>query len=165
MIENILLPLMRWKELSIYNPKKFKRLTGVERSTFDTMTEVVSKQKSRSEHKISGSKRGPKPKLCVEDEILMMLMYYREYRTFLHIAADYGISEAQCWRIVTETEKYILKDSRFHLPGKKVLLSNTEIEVILVDASESPVERPKKTKAELLRKEKKAYTKDADSGE
>ena len=94
-----------------------------------------------------GSKRGPKPLLCVEDELLMMLMYYREYRTFLHISVDFGISETQCWRIVTQIEKYLLSSNKFHLPGKKVLRDDLEIEVILVDASESPIERPKKTKA------------------
>ena len=138
---------MKWNKLSTYNPTKFKRLTGVLRVTFDSMVKILKEQKKTSHHQVKGQKRGPKPLLCVEDEVLMMLMYYREYRTFLHIGADFGISETQCWRIVTQTEKYILSSKQFHLPGKKVLRDNSEIEVILVDASESPVERPKKTKA------------------
>jgi hypothetical protein len=40
-----------------------------------------------------------------------------------------------------------MKDKRFALPGRKALLKNDEAyEVILVDASESPIERPKKDK-------------------
>ena len=38
----------------------------------------------------------------------MMLMYNWEYRTFMHIAADYGISEAQCWRIVKDIEDILI---------------------------------------------------------
>jgi hypothetical protein len=60
--------------------------------------------------KVRGKKRGPKERLSWCDKVLMLLIYYREYRTFAHIAADYGISEAQCWRIKSEL---------FHLPGKK----------------------------------------------
>jgi hypothetical protein len=38
-----------------------------------------------------------------------------------------------------------MKDKRFALPGRKALLgSKTEYEVILIDASEFPIERPKK---------------------
>ena len=51
----------------------------------------------------------------------MMLMYHREYRTLLHIAADYGISEAQCWRIVTDLEDILIQSQAFRLPGKKAL--------------------------------------------
>jgi hypothetical protein len=54
--------------------------------------------------KTAGKKRGPKDKLSWYDKTLMMLMYYREYRTFAHVGASYHISEAQCWRIVTTLE-------------------------------------------------------------
>jgi hypothetical protein len=40
-------------------------------------------------------------------------------------------------------EEILIQDKRFHLPGKKVLQENNW-EVILVDVTESPVERPKK---------------------
>jgi hypothetical protein len=39
----------------------------------------------------------------------------------------------------------LIKSKHFSLPGKKALLkSDTEFETILIDASESPIERPKK---------------------
>ena len=74
-----------------------------------------------------------------------MLMYYREYRTFFHISVTYGISEAQCWRIVRKLEDILIKSSLFHLPGKKKL-TDTSInwEVVVIDVGESPIERPKK---------------------
>jgi hypothetical protein len=44
-----------------------------------------------------------------------------------------------------------MKDSRFHLPGKKsLLLKENHFEVVLIDVPESPVERPKKTAIDLF---------------
>jgi hypothetical protein len=118
---------------------------GVERETFDTMVSELKRLKPPSQHKVPGKKRGPKPKLMATDEVLMVLMYYREYRTFFHLGSEYGLSEVQCWRLVTQTEKLLLKSSLFHLPGKKTLLTDdTQWEVVLVDVAESAIERPKK---------------------
>jgi len=147
---------MKWKELP---PKlsngQFQRLTGVKRSTFDKMCFIIKTTKSiRRKH----PSRGKDPKLGIEDQLLMMLMYNREYRTFLHIAADYGISESQCWRIVTDIENILIQSNAFCLPGKKALTkSNVKWSVVLVDVGESPIERPKKTAALLLRQKEKTY--------
>jgi hypothetical protein len=41
-------------------------------------------------------------------------------------------------------ENTLIKSGRFNVPGKKELLSQeTEIEILLVDVTESPIERPK----------------------
>ena len=86
----------------------------------------------------------------------MMLMYYREYRTFFHIGSEYDLSEAQCWRIVTQTEKLLIQSSLFHLPGKKKLLTdNTQWEIVLVDVAESPIERPKKNSDSIIQGRRK----------
>ena len=39
-------------------------------------------------------KPGRKPKLIVEDQILITLQYLREYRTYYHISKDWKISES-----------------------------------------------------------------------
>lgn len=80
----------------------------------------------------------------------MLLMYYREYRTFSHTASSYGISEAQCWRIIVELEKQLIKSKLFHLPGKKRLQSEMVWEVVVVDVSEHPIERPKKSNENII---------------
>lgn len=135
---------MKWKEIKEYRPTVFKRLTGVSKETFMVMSTEANRLAPPSIHKIQGAKRGPKPKLSIEDKLLMMLMYYREYRTFLHISSDYGISETQCWRIITSLEQLLIKSKLFHLPGKKVLQQANSFEIVLVDVAESPIERPKK---------------------
>src|SRR5271156_1000773 len=115
---------MKWKSAKTYEAAQFKRLVGVERATFDKMVSEIRKSKKPSKHKVPGKKRGPKSKLRAEDELLMMLMYYREYRTFFHTGAEFDVSEVQCWRIVTGIEKILIESKLFHLPGKKKLLES-----------------------------------------
>src|SRR3990172_6769170 len=115
---------MQWKNIRQKAPKVFQRLTGVKKEVFKIMVSELKRLSPCSGNKIKGKKRGPKPKLKQEDALLMMLMYYREYRTFFHIAQDYGISEPQCWRIVTGTERILIQSKKFHLPGMKKLLEN-----------------------------------------
>ena len=147
---------MLWKNLP---PKisngQFQRLTGVKRSTFEKMCFIIKAVKQqRRKH----PRRGKEPKLCNENQLLMMLMYNREYRTFMHIAADYGVSESQCWRIVKDIEDILIQSNALRLPGRKELTkSNVRWSVVLVDVAESPIERPKKTAAVLFRQKEKAY--------
>jgi hypothetical protein len=133
--------------------KQFRRLTGVKRSTFEKMCFIIKTVKTqRRRH----PNRGNESKLCIEDQLLMMLMYHSEYLTFMHIGTDDGISESQCWRIVTNLESILIQSNAFCLPGKKALTkSDVKWDVVLVDVGESPIERPKKTAAVLFRE--KAY--------
>lgn len=146
---------MLWKTIprTITN-KQFRRLTGVKRSTFEKMCFIIKEVKAqRRKH----PKRGKEPKLCIEDQLLMMLMYYREYRTFLHIGTDYGVSESQCWRIVRDVEDILIQSKAFCLPGKKALTkSDVNWSVVLVDVGESPIERPKKNSGGIIREKRKS---------
>ena len=49
-----------------------------------------------------------------------------------------------------------LKDGTFSLPGKKELLkSDAEYEIILIDATETPIERPQKNKETTIPEKRK----------
>ena len=89
---------------------------------------------------------GRKPKLSREDQLLMTLMYWREYRTEFHIGVSYEVSEATVCRTIQKIENVLMKSGEFRLPGRKALQpSDTLIEVVLIDATEQPIERPKKS--------------------
>jgi len=129
---------MRERELIGLKEAEFKRLTGVNRGTFERM---------RTEVERNAAGFGRPPKLGCGDQILMTLMYWREYRTLFHIGKAYGISESQVSRIVRKIEDILVSSGQFSLPGKKILQpSNLQIEVVLVDVTEQPIERPKKSK-------------------
>ena len=69
-------------------------------------------------------KPGRKPKLIVEDQILIMLEYLREYRTYYHISKTWKMSESNICRIVHKIENILIKSREFRLPGKKELWQN-----------------------------------------
>jgi hypothetical protein len=129
---------MRYETIQHLKDADFKRLTGVQRETFETMRKVIEKGMRDF---------GRPPKLSRADQLLMILMYWREYRTEFHIAQSYGISESTVCRTIQKVEDTLVHSRKFRLPGKKALQpSETVFEVVLVDASEQPIERPKKVK-------------------
>jgi hypothetical protein len=131
---------MRYEEIKNRSDKDFKRLTGVEPETFQKMVSVLENELSDF---------GRPPKLSRADQLLMTLMYWREYRTQFHIAQAYGISESAVCRTIQKIEDALISSGQFTLPGKKALqLSDTVIEIIVVDATEQPIERPKKSNAD-----------------
>ena len=152
----------KYAKLSALSDGQFRRLTGVKRSTFKIMIEILS-EADRAKKAVGG----PKSKLCIEDRLLMALEYLREYRTYFHIAQNYGISESNAYKICRWVEDTLVKDKHFALPGKKALLEpGTEYDVVLIDATETPVERPKKkTRAILLRQKETSHPKDSNSGQ
>lgn len=84
------------------------------------------------------------------------LEYWREYRTYAHIAASYGIAESNIYRSIKWIEDTLIKEGTFSLPGKKELLkSDTEYEIILIDATETPIERPEKNKENIIPEKRK----------
>ena len=128
--------------IATYPNSKFRRITGVKRTTFTKMVNIL-----QDAYTIKHLRRGRKAKLCIEDMLLAALEYLREYRTYAHIAASFGINESNMYRTIKWVEDTLIKDGRFSLPGRKALLkSDVEFEVILIDATETPIERPKKGK-------------------
>ena len=147
---------MRWKTVKNLKADQFKRLVGVKPDTFEKMVSEAKRISKLGVKKRAGKKRGPKDKLTWYDKVLMMLMYYREYRTFAHVGASYHISEAQCWRIVTSLERWLIKSKLFHVPGRRKLTqSDMEWEVVVVDVSEHPMERPKKNRGGIIQEKRK----------
>jgi DDE superfamily endonuclease len=133
---------MRYETIEQLKDTDFKRLTGVQRETFEEMLKVVEKGLGDF---------GRPPTLSRADQLLMTLMYWREYRTEFHIAQSYGVSEATVCRTIRKVEEVLVRSKKFGLPGKKALQpSDTVFEVILVDASEQPIERPKKARKSTI---------------
>lgn len=133
---------MKYEKIAEYSDVQFRRITGVKRETFQKMVEILERAYAEKHRR-----RGRRPKLSIEDLLLATLEYLREYRTYAHIAASYGIAESNIYRGIKWVEDTLIRDGTFSLPGRKApLKSDMEYEVILVDATETPIERPKKSK-------------------
>ena len=130
---------MLYVDVQHLRPSQFKRLTGVQPETFQTMLTTLKDSPAWRDF-------GRPPKLCRADQLLLTLMYWREYRTQFHIAQSFGVSEPTVCRTIKRVEDVLIQSGAFTLPGKKALSpSDATIEVVVVDASESPIERPQKS--------------------
>ncbi|KJV97014.1 DDE superendonuclease family protein [Orientia tsutsugamushi str. UT76] len=104
-----------------------------------------------------------KNKLNLEEQLLMALEYLRGYRTYFHIGQNYGISESSAYKAVKCVEdtlvkhpNFLVKHPNFALPGHKALMkSDMNYEVVLIDATESPIERHKKNKNSIIQERRK----------
>lgn len=121
----------------------FRRITGLKRETFTKVVDILE-----SEYHRRMSKGGRPKKLSIAEMLLATLEYLREYRTYLHIGKSYGISESAAYKTIRWVEDTLVRHPDFSLPGRKALKkSEMSYEVILVDVTETPIERPKKNNA------------------
>ena len=93
--------------------KTFKRLCGVRPETFTQMVSVVQA------HSQPKQKTGRPRKLSKEDQLLMALEYWREYRTYFHIGQSWGVNESTAYRIIRRIEDTLMASRAFTLPPKE----------------------------------------------
>ena len=131
---------MKYNDSKKLSETQFKRYTGISWSTFDLMVEQL---------KMHVPAKGRPTKLSIEDQILLCLSYWREYRTLFHVATNYGVSEPTASRIVRHVEDCLIKSNLFNLPKNLPEGEGIDWNVVIVDATEIPIQRPKKTKEKL----------------
>ncbi len=141
---------MKYEQIKVLEEEKFRRLTGVKRSTFEKMIKILNEA-----DKCKQGNGGRKPKLGLEDRLLMALEYLREYRTYFHVSRSDGVSESTCYETIKWIENTLIKHPDFALPGRKALLkSDREYELVLIDATETPIERPQKNKSSFTQEKR-----------
>ena len=133
--------------------EQFKRRFGIQRETFKTMVRVLKPEWRAT------PKPGKKPTLNLEDRVLVALEYWREYRTYFHIGSSWGISESTVCRIVHWVEETLLRSRQFRRPGKRQLVRGFSTPtVVIVDVTETPIERPKRRQRAFYSGKQKCHT-------
>jgi hypothetical protein len=131
-----------------YNDKEhaFKRVFGVEIKTFNKIKEILEKEYKKT-HKRGGSR----PKMPAEDKLHAALKYLRECRTMESIGGGYGVKKSAICESIQRVENTLKKDGAFKLPDKKVMKETAGTTgYVVIDVTESPVNRPKKTKNPVI---------------
>ncbi|COR32785.1 mobile genetic element [Streptococcus pneumoniae] len=113
---------------------RFKRLVGVQRTTFKEMLAVL-----KTAYQLKHAKGGRKPKLSLEDLLMATLQYVREYRTYEQIAADFGIHESNLIRRSQWVEVTLVQRWCYDFKN-----SSQSEDTIMIDATEVKINRPKK---------------------
>jgi len=137
-----------------YNDKAhtFKRVYGVKPATFNKMLLILQK-----EFNIMHKRGGKPPKLTPEDKLYVTLKYLRDYRTMDSIASEYKVCKGTICLSIQWVEDTLVKDGTFALQGKRILKKKPNtIEYIVVDVTESPINRPKNNQKEYYSGKKNA---------
>lgn len=130
--------MMMYENIKDYNDRKFKRTVGIPRVLFETFAETISFS-LKKKHK----KGGRKPKLSVENILVMYLKYYRDYNTFFSLGNIFGINEANAYRWIKWCEEII---SIAFISMINEITNKTKINSMhehLVDVTECSVQRSK----------------------
>ena len=142
---------MNWKYVKNISNTQFRRLVGVKRSTFEIMVTGL-----KPIWKLKQIRGGPPTKLSLENSLLLALSYYREYASMAKTGSYFKVSESTAFRTILWIENKLIKLKHFHLPGKNSLYKNT-YELIKIDVSECPIERPKRKSRGRHRNRQKHY--------
>jgi hypothetical protein len=138
----------------VSHPTIFLRLFGVTPVQFHEILVKVSPLWQR--HILGKYKRpGRNFVLSLENMLLMVLLYYRTYSTQIFIGFLFGLDDSRVCRLIQKLEPLLAK--MMILPKQKHL-SQEELESILVDATEQPIERPKKGQKPYYSGKKKRHT-------
>jgi Helix-turn-helix of DDE superfamily endonuclease len=131
----------RCQQTITLNRSRFRRRTRVSPEVFADMLEALHIWHRRT------TRAGRPPALRLEEQLMRSLEFWREERTFSHLGQDWGVYEATAHRAVVRVEDALLASGRFSLPGRRTLHDDPTVwTAVLVDVSEIPCERPKKTR-------------------
>jgi hypothetical protein len=75
------------------------------------------------------------------------------------MGTNWGVSESTICRIITNIESTLMKTGKFRIPGKKALLKDFDYpEIVVMDVTETAIERPKKKQKRYYSGKKKYHT-------
>jgi hypothetical protein len=108
----------------------------------------------------TASKPGRPCALSLQAQVLVTLEYWREYRTYFHISTDWAVSEATICRTVHRVEDCLMQSGKFRLSGKKRLFKGfgPRPDVVVMDVTETPIERPKRKQKCFYSGKKRQHT-------
>ena len=147
-----------WHTVFGFSDKKFLLTFGVSRTDFLYMLTFVEKWlKERATHPNGGHPFVLKP----YDYLAITLLYMRQYHTMDSMADEWGVSKGAICKVYNSTATYLATSGKFRLLSDKDL---SDGDIVVVDATESPINRPKKRpEGVLFRQEKASYDQDPDT--
>jgi len=120
---------------------QYKEIFGIEKCVFDRLLRLLEAADAFQRK----SKAGRKAQLSVLDKLMITLQYWREYRTYRHIAFDYGVGKSTIGEAVIWVENAIIASGLCNLKSARELRENTsKIKIAIVDVTEQEIERPKR---------------------
>ena len=155
LIVNTLIILKKnYTEALQQNKDDFKRDTGVSPENFTQIIKLVKDYLDDYFVKYPNKTKGIKPSISIEDKVLLTLYYLRHYPTFQNLGDNFEISESYANKIYHKMMNIIVEV--LHVEGHKTLMDK-DIDVVVVDVCEQPIERPVKGQKKYYSGKKKTY--------
>ena len=99
---------------------RYKEIFGVEKFVFDRLLRLLEIADAYQRK----SNAGRKSQLSVLDKLVITLMYWREYRTYRHIAFDYGVGKSTIGEAILWVENTIIASGLCNLKSARELRDN-----------------------------------------
>lgn len=125
---------MMYEDLEKFSDAEFKRATGVKREVFEFQVAILE-DAYKEEHKKGGRPR----KLSMEDTLLLMYAYLRDYTTYLKLGLYFHLDESNSYRDSKWAESVL---SEYMTEDFDISKLDKDKEY-LIDVTECAVERPK----------------------
>jgi hypothetical protein len=122
------------------NPTVFLRLTGMNPGTFQIILEKFKKEIEIYVSEHWARNKGRKCSLSPENQLLLCILYLRDYTTFVKLGLQFGISESYAQKRYVFTKKMLLRC--LELPDEQSLKESLETNLVAVDVTEQAIERP-----------------------
>jgi hypothetical protein len=145
-----------YNDIINYSSERFLRTTGIRQENFSDLSDKVE-QYIEQEKQLNPLKRRGRTdsKLSLQDRILIVLYYLRHYSTFQILSSVFGIQESYCQKIYSRYVRVIAEVNK--LPNRLELIDNKR-ELLVIDVSEQPIERPVKHQKKYYSGKKKRHT-------
>lgn len=122
-------------------PAEFTRLVGVNYATFEIIRAKLEAEIEAYKNQKPMRRRGIKTSsLSLADQLLLTLLYLRQYHTFLQLAEMFSISESYAWKRFQFIHRRLL--TALDVP-RDTELTKDNLKA-LVDVTEQEIERPVK---------------------
>lgn len=121
-------------------PSEFLRLSGINYTAFTILLCKVEAHILANKAAKPISKRGRKSKLSIGLQLLLALMYIRQYSCFITLGLQFNISESYCQKRYVYIRKILMEI--LELPNNELLTTDKFTKLTAIDVSEQPIERP-----------------------
>ncbi|MCU0471446.1 MAG: transposase family protein [Arcicella sp.] len=145
-------------QFEIYKQKPpliFTRLVGVNYGTFGILLNKIESEFTKYMSEKPKRKCGLKSTLSLADQLLLSLIYMRNYETLLKVGSDFGISESYAQKRYSFIKMLLLRC--LDLPDEQSLKDAISGNQVAVDVTEQAIERPVENQGEYY-SGKKSYT-------
>ena len=149
------IPMSIFQQTLEQSDERFLRDVGISKATFQQLLDKVATYLAVQREKNPMKKRGLKSTISIADQLLLTLTYLRHYPTFAKLGKEFSISESYANKIYHRMLDILVRV--LPMNSKKELL-RSDLDSVVIDVTEQPIERPKQQQCHYYSGKKMPYS-------